>query len=119
MLLPPVSLGLISKMELYLYHNDEEFLVWEYKHYGEKHGLTVTEIGGWINVSNGYECFRFKVRTRGKVRLLHLSNNIHNKDVFHEQFKKYISPEKLMLYIKQHGIAKTTNKFIDFTEFDK
>lgn len=108
-----------QKLQMYLYENDTELRVAEYKYYGEKHGLTVTDVGEWINVSNGYEYFRFKVTTRGKTRLLHLSNRIHNRDAFHEQFREYISPEKLMIYIKNHGLAKTTNQWIDFTSCNK
>lgn len=95
--------------------DDERRLIKEYFYSAEILGLKITEFFGWIEVFNGYDCFRFKVNTSGKIRLLHLSNRVLGKEKFHEQFRKYISPKDLMIYIKEHGQAKITNKWVNFT----
>lgn len=92
-----------------------ETLITEYIHYGTKLGLKVTECFGYIFVFNGYDRFRFEVTT-GKTRLLHLSNRIFGKDVYHEQFNRYITPKDLMMtYIKEHGQAKVSGKWVNFS----
>ncbi|MDO4178153.1 MAG: hypothetical protein Q4D21_03090 [Phascolarctobacterium sp.] len=86
----------------------------EYIYYGEKLGLKITEYFGWLEVSNGYDRFRFEV-TNGKTRLLHHSNRVLGRDVYHEQFCRYISPKDLMTYIKEHGLAKVSGKWVRFS----
>lgn len=75
------------------------------KPYCDKYGFIVEDIFGNIHISTKYERWQFAENDNpmAKVRLMH-----RNKlcDGWHEQFRRNISAENLILYIYEHETAK-------------
>ena len=83
----------------------------------EEYGYTAEQRGDMVYITSQYEHWSFEANShpRAKVKLLHRGLN---GEGYHRQFHTQITPHDLILYIRQHELARFTRTFVKF-EFTK
>lgn len=82
------------------------------KPYCDIYGFKVNNIFGQVHISTKYEKWYFEsnINPQAKIRLMHKNRR---DDRWHCQFRENVTPEELVLYLKEHEDSKY-RCFVDF-----